>query len=386
MLNEKGYHRPTYDETLNEIIKLAKSFFGEDIDTAEVTIFGKFLRILARTLATAYEDQENLYYSRFPNTASGVSLDRLCVFAGISRNPATYAELSVKVTGEAGTEVEEIKVCGKNTEIVFHNIAPFIIPESGSIAIPVECETAGESGNVSDISEVVNPIAGIDSVAYEKTITQGEDVESDYDLRKRFSLAVEGSGSGNINAIRAAILRVPTVVSAGIIVNDTDATDAKGRPSGSFECFVYGGEDYEQEIAEAIFDKAPLGIKTCSTSDNPVTKTVADDGGFLHTISFSHTENVPIYIKIKLKTNSSFEDDGEAQISKAIADYINGLGVGAEVILSKLYSYIDSVNGVVDVTEITSSTDNVTFAAENISVEDWQVAFTSTANITIEVA
>ena len=42
---------------------------------------------------------------RSPNTASGISLDRICPFAGITRNPATYAQHSVKITGAAGVVI-----------------------------------------------------------------------------------------------------------------------------------------------------------------------------------------------------------------------------------------------------------------------------------------
>lgn len=87
MLTEQGYHRPTYDEILESKEQLARTLFGEDIETSEQTPLGKFIRIGAYDLSKAYEDIENVYYARFPNTASGISLDRLCVFVGISRNP-----------------------------------------------------------------------------------------------------------------------------------------------------------------------------------------------------------------------------------------------------------------------------------------------------------
>ena len=144
-LSEKGYNRPTYEEILASKIQTAEKLFGENIDTSETTPLGKFIRIGAYDLSKAYEDLENIYYSRFPNTANGLSLDRLCVFAGITRNPATYAEHTVTVTGNANTEVEEMIVCGEDSELIFHNIEPFTIPTSGTIDIIVQCSTYGTS-------------------------------------------------------------------------------------------------------------------------------------------------------------------------------------------------------------------------------------------------
>lgn len=378
-LTEQGYHRPTYDEILSAKIQKANELFGADIDTSEQTPLGKFIRINAYDLSKAYEDLEMTYYARFPNTAFGISLDRLCVFAGITRNPSTHAQHKIKVFGQPETAIGigELVVSSEN-DVTFYSINNYEIPEGGSVDVIVECTEAGEIGNVSAITEIVNPIAEIDHIEYVGIEQPGEEAESDINLRKRFSAAIEGAGSSNVNAIRAALMRIPTVVSAGVIENDTDETDSKGRPPRSFECFVYGGEGYEQQIAEAIFEKSPIGIKTCSTSTSPITKTVYDDGGYEHTIQFSHTDNVTVYLKITIKKNNNFESDGEAQIKNAIISYINNLGVGEDVILSSLYGIIHSVTGVIEVTLLQSSTNGTSYTGDNITIEDWQVA-----NITV---
>lgn len=99
-LTTTGYVRATYAEILESKIRKAKDLFGEDIDTSEITPLGKFIRINAYDQALAEEEIEQVYYSRFPNSASGVSLDRLCVFVGLTRNPATAARYKVEVFGE----------------------------------------------------------------------------------------------------------------------------------------------------------------------------------------------------------------------------------------------------------------------------------------------
>lgn len=425
-LTEQGYHRPAYDEILATKIQKAKDLFGENIETDEKTPLGKFIRIGAYDLAKAYEDIENVYYARFPNSATGTSLDRLCVFAGITRNPATQAIHKIKVYGEAETVIGIGELVVSSGEITFYSANEYTIPTSGSVEVEVECTEAGEIGNVKSITEIVNPTAEISHIEYIGISEAGEDEEPDVELRKRFSAAVEGAGSSNINAIRAALLRVPTVTSVGIIVNDTD-TDEKmltydttyqedkkyysksgndfmllvpgsdyavgdaipentvyciGRPTRSFECYVYGGVGYEQDIAEAIFDKCPIGIKTCSTSENPVSVTLNDDGGHEHTIYFSHTETVAVYVSMKIVTDAKFEgDDGIKQVKNAITTYIDSLGVGADVVLSTLYGHIHSVVGVVEVKELKLSTDGTTYNAANITIGEYQVADTDASKV-----
>ena len=77
-LTEKGFKRPIFSELLETQIQKAKELFGEDIETDEKTPLGKFIRITVYDLARAYEDLEGIFYARFPNTARGTSLDRLC--------------------------------------------------------------------------------------------------------------------------------------------------------------------------------------------------------------------------------------------------------------------------------------------------------------------
>ena len=401
MLDETGYHRPTYDEILNGKIQRAKELFGEDIATDEKTPLGKFIRMNAYDLSKAYEDVEMVYYARFPNTATGISLDRLCVFAGITRNPPTRAQHIIKVFGEEGTTIGmgELVVSSPNVsattkqedEITFYSINNYAIPASGSINVTVECTEAGEIGNVDTITEIVNPIAEITGIEYVGISERGEMEESDYNLRKRFSQAIEGSGSCNINAIRAAIMRVTGVVSASVIQNDTDTT-VDGRPPRSFECFVYGGEGYDDEIAKAIFDKTPIGINTCSTAEeeNQVERTIYDDGGYPHPVIFSRTKDITVYVKMSIKTDARFdsntnnENNSIIQIKNAITEYINNLGVDTNVILSTLYGYIYSIEGVIEVSSLQLSRDGSAYSAENIIINDFEVATTNASVIDVE--
>lgn len=400
MLNDKGFYRPTYDEIVKSKEQKAKELFGDDIDTGELTPLGKFIRINAYDLSKAYEDLELTYYARFPNTATGTSLDRLCVFAGITRNPPTQAQHKIRVYGEQNYSfgMGELIVCGEDADITFYSINENTINQSETVnnetlyycdAI-VECAEAGTVGNVV-ITDIVNPITEISNIKYIGVEMAGEDKETDLNLRKRFSVAIEGAGSNNANALRAALLRVENVTSADIIENEENEADTAGRPAHSFECYVSDGNYDTQKVAEAIFDKKPIGIKSCSTAtgSNKITKTVTDAGGNEHTIYFSKVAQINIRLAIKFKKDASFNDNTDdtnnslQQIKTNLCTYINGLGVGTDVILSKLYEHIYDVTGVTEVTELKISTDGTTYTTSNVTVERWQIAHLSADNITL---
>ncbi len=378
-LTEKGFARRSYEDILSDKIAKAIELFGNDIDTSDLTPLGKFIRIGAYDLAQAEEEIENLYYSIFPNTATGVSLDRLCPFVGISRLQATAAQFRVEITGEAGTEIPYGFLVKTESEVIFYNTQETVIDETGVCEIIVECETQGIIGNVnpSEINIVVNPV-GDAEVLGKEILTAGTDTEDDVSLRKRFEHAREGAGSCNENAITAALLRVETVTSAGVIANDTNSVDSSGRPAHSFECYVAGGELYHQQIAETIFNKKPLGIATHGKES----VTITDESGTTHTIKFSHTTNIPIYVKVSLRTDATFEGEtGKTDIINNISSYINTLAFGESVILSSLYGRIHAVTGVVEVTNLQLSTDGKVWGSANVEVAKWEKAICNSVEV-----
>ena len=387
-LSELGFKRITYDEFVSNMEQRSKELLGEDIDCSETSILGKFLRIIAYDLAAEYETLENVYYARFPNTASGVSLDRLCVFAGLQREPATYARHNIKVTGTADTTVlMGGLIVGNEENITFYNENDFTIGADGTADIIVAAVDYGSGGNVDNIDTIVNPVTGIASIEYVGLEEAGEDIESDYDLRKRFAVAVSGAGACNEDAIRGYIARISGIESVVIVTNDTNETDSDGRPAHSFEVYIYGGEGQEQEVANAIFLKKPLGIKaiTTETGDNAITKTVIDEGGFSHSISFSRVTEVTIDINVTVKTNVSYTASGAAAIKNNLVEYVSGIVVGGSVVTSAMYSHVFEVPGVTEVVSITQAKSGETASSATINCAMNEVPVTTATNITVTV-
>lgn len=381
-LTDQGFVRLTYDDILNLKIKRAKELFGEDIDTSDQSVLGKFIRISAYDQAIAEEEIEAVYFARFPDTASGQSLDRLLVFTGLTRNPAEPATYSVKATGAAGHTIPAGFLVGTESGLTYYTVQEATIGEDGTCLLTVSCTQSGSLGNVvaGSIDRVVNPDASVTSVKGQERLSAGRDVESDKDLRARLKAAIAGSGSCNENALRSALLRVPTVQFAAVVTNDSDSTDSDGRPAHSFECFVLGGNDYRQEIGEAIYDKRPIGIQT--VGDESVT--VKDGSGADKTVKFSFAPNTAITVKVKIKTSAAYPSDGDDLVSENVTGYINGLGIGNSLVLSSLYGHIYSVQGVQEVVSLQLSTDGGTsYSTNNVTVPSYGVAVC--ADVIVEV-
>lgn len=383
-LTNLGYERPTYDEIVEQQEERARLLFGNDIDTSHTTALGKFIRLNAKDYDEIYQDNERIYNSRSPHTATGVSLDRACVFAGISRNPATYAQHSVRFTGIAGEYVPEaFEVSTADGTLSFHTYQRYLIGEDGTVEGVVECETAGVAGNVAvgKIDTIVNPDANVESVQHLGIALYGEEVEDDVSFRARFDATKSSSGAGTTEAIRSGIMQVALVEGVAIVENDTEET-VDGVPPHSFECYVLCPDSQNEQVATAIFKKKPLGIKAVGD----LSIDVIDDNGITHTVGFTKTAEVPIYIKLTIAVNKYFGADGVEQIKKYVAEYINSLKNDADVYLSSIYGYVYKVGGIVNVSSLTMSKDGGSYSTGDISIGIAEVARVNTANIEVVVA
>lgn len=381
VLTEKGFKRPTYDDLLATQVARAKELFGEDIDTGEQSVLGKFIRINVHDLAECYELLEDIYYARFPNSARGQSLDRLCTFAGVVRDPATAARLQVRFTGNPGAVVPAACMVSGSSQ-VFYVDDDYTVGADGQCVAYIRCTQEGTAGNLPPGTglSIANPDPDLEGVELLGIESYGQERENDTSLRARFNESVAGAGSATIDAIRGAISRVAFVDGVAIVENDTEGT-VDGRPPHSFECYVLAPESQDQLIAEAIFSKKPLGIK----SVGDVEVQVMDEGDRPHVVRFSRTVKRMVHIRAKILVNQFFEAAGVSQVKERLLEYINNLANGEPVYVSSLYGHFHGVHGVANVQELMVSGDDGAFSADNIVVGDYEVARSSADCIEIEV-
>lgn len=390
MIEKTGYRRRTFDEIVNAKFSSARNLFGEEINLNGNTALGKFILINAYDQYRIEEIAEQLYYSLFPQTAYGQSLDRLGWSIGMTRNDATPASYKVKVRGTAGAVVEKgflvgvnLDYVGEDGDLTFYNTQEVVIGEAeegelGECEIVVTCTTAGLIGNVSPstIDRIVNPNATIEAVKGVSVVEAATDEESDYEFRKRFEIVREGKGSCTAASIISALVDIPTVQSAYVNVNESATETVNGIPPKTIACYVDGGANYSKEIAEAIFDKKPVGIGTYG--NNSVELSYGGMSGYK--VNYSYAESVNVYIKLTLTTNAKFQADGNATIKANISEFIGNLGMGGQLVTTALYGEIYKVAGVVTAI-IETSTNGETFAADNIAVEPYERCVLNTLTI-----
>lgn len=367
MLDDLGFHRPTYAELLAEQETRARQLFGDDIETGEATALGKYIRLNTYDYARLYELAEKIYYARFPNFATGVQLDRLTPFANISRNPATVARHIVEFYGIAGKTVEQGSLVATGDGVTFYTLEDVTMQDEGlglgTARVTVECTEFGTVGNVAvgEIDRMGNPNGYVREVRHIALKLLAKDAETDKALRERFGEVIKGTGAGTWEALYGALGRITNVDGVVIVENDTAETVGT-MPPHSFQCYIVAPNTLDQQIGQTIFDKKPIGIKPLGE----VEVIALDRAGGEHLMRFSRAIEKKISLQATIKKTTSFPEDGIEQIKTNIANLINGLSNGDDVILSKLYSAIHAVDGVEEVANLQMKAGSGAFAAANI--------------------
>ena len=371
MLDEKGFHRKTYTELLEEMETEARAKFGEDINTSLKSPLGVILRLYAWFLGVVWMLAEKVYYSGFVSTAEGVSLDRLLPYGGIKRFTEDWARGDITITGEPNTTVEAGFQVSTKYDVFFETLDDLLLDDSGTGTVAIQALEPGPNGNVlaGEIDIIVQPSANVFSAVNESKTDGGRYPETDAEVKERYNRS-ESRGSSTLDSIYSEVSGLSGVRTVKVIENDNDTTDEAGRPPHSFETIVLGG--VTDEIAQAIFRKKPAGIKTYGSES----VMVKDISGTEREIKFSFADILPLYVNVAISRNEKFPVDGIDLVRSQVIQYIGGLDengtrypgleLGEAVIVSKVLRNI-TVPGIEDV-HVKFSTNGTDYSAENVQV------------------
>lgn len=370
-LTEKGFNRPNYTTLLNALEYKARELYGDSINLTVRSPLGLFLRIIAWVWNILWACLEDIYNSRFVDTAAGTSLYSIGRNIGMQLLPEGKASGYITVSGTAGTRIPAGFLVSTNGGLQYVVTSAVTIGSEGSVLAVIKAVKTGTEYNtdVGTVQMIVNPssVSGITSVYNKAEVTGGREKETDIDFRDRYYKSVDYAGGVNADAIRASLLNdVEGVSSAYIYENDQDIFDeVYNLPAHSMEAVVYGGLD--EQVAQAIYARRAAGIQTLGSSEVDILTA----SGQTMKIRFSRPSPKRIWVRItSLKTTKEFS--GNAAIKEALVEYIGdstsgGLNIGVSVVYIKLPGIINSVLGVEDF-DIEISSDGINYVKENISI------------------
>ena len=343
-IDETGFHYPTYQDIVDDLVTGAKSIFGDDIYLENDSADYQLISIFALKTYDTLQGIAMAYNSRSPLTAVGVGLDAVVKINGIARKAGSRSTADVVITGTPYTQIVNGSV-KDSSDVIWNLPATVSIPTSGTVTVTATCSQSGPvAAAANEINKINTPTYGWLTVTNPAAAVPGEETETDAELRGRQTASVAEPSQTMLAGTYAAIAAVDNVQRLAVYENDTSSaavSDANpyGLPAHSVTFVVEGGD--AGTIADAILRHKGIG---CYTNGDVLT-TITDAGGYANIIRFYRPTMVPIYVNVTLTPYPpeyvrTMQDD----VKQAIYEYLTGFDIAADVSVSLLAGVAASAN------------------------------------------
>lgn len=378
-LDENGYSQLDLPTALMQVRGDLQSNFSPNIDLSDGAFFGQMARTLAQMLIENDEKAESVYDAGFIGFSDGVSLDRVASNYGLVRKQAKAAEVTLSFIGAANYVITDGTVFMDSLGNEFYTLEPVQLDINGAGSTTAVSNELGDAFNVAanSIQNAQLPVEEIETVNNPADAAGGQDMEADYDFRKRVMQAALANDSATHNGLITAMLNVDGVTAVKIVENDTMETDTAGNPAKTIHFYVNGGTD--EDVGTAIFNRIAAGVATYGGKSSVVSDVAGND----HTVYFDRPVQLPVYASVSVNATSDFnQTDGIDDIKTAIEGYVESLTMGEDVIYNQFFSNLYALDGIVSVT-LNIGTAADTLGMNNLKVSDYQLPIINDDNIEV---
>ena len=328
----EGISAPDFQTILDTLTSYFQQIYGSDAYLEPDSKDGQMVALVALVIPDANNTAISVYNCFSPATGYGAALTSNVKINGIARRGATNSTVDLVLIGTAGTTNTNGTVKDTNN-VIWRLPSSVTIGVGGTVTVTATCSNSGAVAALAGTITTNNtPTRGWASVTNPAAATVGEPAETDAELRIRQGQSVALPSLTPFEGVDGAIANVAGVTRHKLYENDTGATDSNGLPLHSISAIVDGGD--VTDIAQTIRGNKGQGTATYGTTS----VTVPDTYGNPHVVRFSRSTDVPIFGHITLKAFTGYTSQIGAQIQQAVADYINGLTIGDDVLLSRIYS------------------------------------------------
>lgn len=381
MIDENGYSPLSFDDALDTVQGFIRRENGEDTNVSPRSFWGTLARVLAKIAVNVDQNGENVHDSGYILQATGVNLDRVGDNYGLMRKQAEAASVTLSFTGTPGYVIPTGTVFMDDNGNEFYSVDDCQLDVNGVGSTIIVSSELGSQYNV-DAGAIVNqqsPVEEIDNVTNSQAAEGGQDMETDLDFRNRLLLASNSNESGTINGIYTALMNTQGVTAVKSVYNSSEnAPDAYGNPPKTVHYYVQGGA--AQDVVNTIFRVGGGGIALYGSKSG----TAIDDSGEAHTIYFDRPQETPIFAKVSVKVNDSFDkNEGTDDIKAAVEGYIESLQMGSKVVTNQFFSNIYSIDGV-DYADISIGTDKDKLSTDNITLTAFEIPVITDDNVEVD--
>lgn len=382
-ITSTGITAPTFADVLAYLQAQYQAIYGSDVYLGNDSQDGQFIGVIAQAINDANAIAIAIYNSFSPASAQDEALASNVKINGITRNLASYSTVDLLISGQNGTTISN-GVVSDLAGFKWNLPATVVIPGGGSITVTATCQTLGAiAAAANTVNVIATPTLGWQTANNAAAAALGAPVESDAQLRKRQTVSTALPSQSILDGIAGAVAGLTGVTRLAAYENPTGSTDADGIPAHAISLVVEGGS--AAAVAGQIALKKTPGTGTYGTTAQSVT----DAYGNPITINFYRPTGKQMLVAITVKALTNYNSGIGDAIKAALANYINTLAIGQDVLLSRLYlpaNLLGSVDGLTfEVTVLQIAISPTAPAAADVTIAFNEVATCVVADITLTV-
>ncbi len=356
----EGFVRKTLRAILADLQEAQLSTIAATLDVSSDSVLGQLNGIFARELGIAWEQLEICYHGNDPDAAEDFLLQMVAKLTGTLRRAATKSTVTLTVdldngkTLLAGTHFAAIE---GHLDVRWTPKDDYTSPGDGPHDVVFENENTGPiPGPNGQITVIVTPLVGWNSVTNGADASLGRVVDDDSTLRSRREIQLAAVGSATTRAIAGKLEELlPDIQFVHVFENDTDYTDDNDVPPHAVEVLIFDGDPPvvdDDAIAQVIWDTKAGGIQAAGTSSGTAIIDDNADGVF---VAFSRATLIPIYLSFEITTGKGYP--GDAAFKEYVAEQCDArFGSSDDVFATLVESLAFGVAGVKNVTAFTLGT------------------------------
>lgn len=380
-VDDAGISIPTYNDIYQSLIASFKSVYGSDLYVAPDSQDGQLIAIFAKAIHDSNQAAVSVFQSFSPTYAQGAGLSSVVRINGIQRLVASNSTVDLTLVGQVGTVINNGQASDINN-VKWNLPTSVTIPISGSIVVTATCNEPGAiTALIGTITKIATPTLGWQSVTNATAAAPGNPVELDSELKLRQKVSTAIPSESILDGTIGAVANIPGVTRFKGYENDTNLTDADGIPPHNIAIVAEGG--IAADIANAIAVHKTPGTPTYGTT--PIT--VYDNYGMPNVINFFRPTDATIGVEITIIEFTGFTTAYYDQIKQAVVDYLLGLQIGDDILLTKLYVPANlpgtEAYGTYDINLIRIKKNAGAFGTSNLTLAFNEIATCSISDVTI---
>jgi len=383
-----GFRRKTFPEIQESIKGKLRARIDPRLTLDELDWVGNAVDVFSDELDLGWQALEVARNGFDPANAEGALMIALAALTGTKRRGPTFGVVSVTLglaankTFAPGTLIAHVNGDPTNRWTNRDTAASTALP--GDYPATFICEEAGRKLAVAgSLTVIAATQSGWLSITNPTDATPGTDLEEVDDLRVRREEDLETQASGSAGGIRADVLDVEGVISANVLINDSE-TDTVDLPKHSIRAIIWDGlvpAASDDAIAQAILDSKGAATTTVGASDGVAT----DPNGDPATVRFDRATRVPLYIDGDLEVVPGADAVAVAAAAKLAIIAGGPTAVGERAVYERLKSRAFAVDGVTDVLDFGLGTVPSPTGTANVEADIDEILIIDTANISLTI-